>query len=139
MAVLAGLVWAPRLAVYLAVATVGGAVLGMGNALTLVATQGVIRPERAGEASGVTKTVITVAAGLGVGLTGSVADPDGGAGAESATHTALLATAGGCLAACLVLLLWLWGPDRSHRRPYPAAARTGDASPEHHPRRRTTR
>lgn len=106
---LGGLVWAPRLAVYLIVAMVGGAVLGMGNALTLVATQGVIRPERAGEASGVTKTVITVAAGLGVGLAGSVADTQGGSGAESALHTALLATAGGCLAACLVLLLWLWG------------------------------
>ncbi len=45
-------------------ATVGGVVLGTANSLTLIATQGVIEPERAGEASGVTKTVITVAACL---------------------------------------------------------------------------
>jgi hypothetical protein len=42
----------------------------------LIATQAVIRPERAGEAPGVTKTVITVAAGLGVGLAGAITGQD---------------------------------------------------------------
>ncbi|WP_370423077.1 hypothetical protein AB8O64_32075 [Streptomyces sp. QH1-20] len=36
---------------YMAVATVSGPVLGVTNSLTLIATQAVIRPERAGEAS----------------------------------------------------------------------------------------
>ncbi|GHF58605.1 MFS transporter [Streptomyces mashuensis] len=112
--VLACLAGAPHLPVYLAAATLGGAVLGLGNALTLVATQAVIRPERAGEASGVTKTVITVAAGLGVALAGPVAAP-GGDG--HAVGTALLATAAGCLAACAVLLLWLRHTPRTPGRP----------------------
>ncbi|ATL32166.1 MFS transporter [Streptomyces formicae] len=95
------------LTLYVAVATVGGAVLGVANSLTLIATQGVIRPERAGEASGVTKTVITVAAGLGVGLAGAVTDQDHGVGSETAADTALLITASGCLVACLVLVAWI--------------------------------
>ncbi|MFK4070139.1 MFS transporter [Streptomyces sp. NPDC029674] len=92
---------------YVAVATVGGAVLGVANSLTLIATQAVVRPERAGEASGVTKTVITVAAGLGVGPAGAVTDQNPGMGAEAAADTALLATAAGCLAACVVLAVWM--------------------------------
>ncbi|MFD6434224.1 MFS transporter [Streptomyces venezuelae] len=120
LACLAGL---SSLTLYVAVATVGGAVLGVANSLTLIATQAVIRPERAGEASGVTKTVITVAAGLGVGLAGSVTDQDRGVGSERAADTALLVTAAGCLAACLVLAAWIrlrertWcGPGRRNRR-----------------------
>ncbi|WP_227025006.1 MFS transporter [Streptomyces tsukubensis] len=92
---------------YVAVAAVGGAILGVANSLTLIATQGVVRPERAGEASGVTKTVITVAAGLGVGPAGAVTDQDRGVGSEAAADTALLITACGCLAACLVLAAWI--------------------------------
>ncbi len=74
---------------YLCAATVAGAALGLANALTLAATQAVIDPRRAGEASGVTKTVVTVAAGLGVALVGPTAngpagaDTGAGAGAES--------------------------------------------------------
>ncbi|MFI0732837.1 MFS transporter [Streptomyces sp. NPDC021225] len=106
---LSGLALAPSFAVYLTVATCCGAALGFGNALTLVATQGVIRPERAGEASGVTKTVITVAAGLGVALAG--------VGAGAAADTALLVTAAGCAAACAALLGWRvrHGPDLGGR------------------------
>lgn len=105
--VLACLAGVSSLALYVAVATVGGAVLGVANSLTLIATQAVIRPERAGEASGVTKTVITVAAGLGVGLAGAVTDQNRGVGSEAAADTALLITAAGCLAACLVLVGWI--------------------------------
>ncbi|WP_399934949.1 hypothetical protein [Streptomyces kanamyceticus] len=62
-----------------------------------------IRSERAGEAPGVTKTVITVAAGLGVGLAGAVTGQDRGVGSGAAADTALLITAAGCLAAGVVL------------------------------------
>lgn len=96
-----GLALAPSFPVYLTVATCCGTALGLANALTLIATQGVIRPERAGEASGVTKTVITVAAGLGVAL----ADPQAAADTEAA-DTALLVTAVGCAVACVALLGW---------------------------------
>ncbi|MFE0170714.1 MFS transporter [Streptomyces sp. NPDC059002] len=115
------------LTVYVAVATVGGAVLGVANSLTLIATQGVIRPERAGEASGVTKTVITVAAGLGVGLAGAVTDQDHGVGSEAAADTALLITASGCLAACLVLVAWI--RTREGRRDRDDTARAGSRGP----------
>lgn len=79
-------------AAYLAAVTACGAALGLANALTLVATQAVVRPERAGEASGVTKSVITVAGGLGVVLAG------GGGPA-----TALAVSGAGCLLAALGL------------------------------------
>lgn len=78
----------------------------MANSLTLFATQAAIRPERAGEASGVAKTVITLAAGLGAGPAGAVTDQDRGVGSEAAADTALLITASGCLTACVVLAVW---------------------------------
>ncbi|MFG2533352.1 MFS transporter [Streptomyces sp. NPDC048516] len=126
--VLLGAAFISGLPPYLAAVTAGGAALGVGNALTLTATQGVIRPERAGEASGLTKTVITVAAGLGVVAAGSAADP----GSTAATgDDGPLAVAGACcLAACLLLLLWRWtrrhGPrTRQPREPVPSAAKGG--------------
>lgn len=51
-----------------------GGALGFANALTLVATQAVVAPERAGVASGMTKTAVTVSGGLGMLLTGPVAE-----------------------------------------------------------------
>ncbi|WP_082080458.1 MFS transporter [Williamsia herbipolensis] len=111
------LAWAPNLPVYLVAATSGGVVLGLGNSLTLTATQAVIKPERAGEASGVTKTVITVAAGLGIGLSGAVTQQDSG-GSHAATTTALLVTALGCVLACLILAIWtVLKEDSSSRSP----------------------
>ncbi|WP_017975631.1 MFS transporter [Actinopolyspora halophila] len=65
------------LAVYVIAAGVCGAGLGLGNALTLTATRGMVEPARAGEAAGVTKTVITVAGGIGIVLVAPVADPHG--------------------------------------------------------------
>ncbi|ODA70441.1 hypothetical protein APS67_003895 [Streptomyces sp. AVP053U2] len=48
-----------------------------------------------------------MAAGLGVGLAGAVTDQDRGVGSEAAADTALLITASGCLAACVVLAVWI--------------------------------
>ncbi|GAA4056971.1 MFS transporter [Actinomadura miaoliensis] len=98
-AALAVLAAAPTPAWYLAAATVAGAVLGTANALTLTATQSVIRAERAGEASGVTKTAITLAAGLGVACAGAAMNGDT---APSATTPVLYATASVCVTAALV-------------------------------------
>ncbi|MCI3934762.1 MFS transporter [Streptomyces sp. AN091965] len=103
---------ASSLTAYLAIATGCGAALGIANALTLIATQAVITPERAGEASGVTKTALTLAAGLGVGLTGAVTGAItgevGGVG-PGATHDAVLRGTGvGCGGVCLLLGVW-WG------------------------------
>ncbi|OHU53464.1 MFS transporter [Mycobacteroides chelonae] len=109
------LVWAPSLTVYLTAATLAGATLGAANALTLIATQGVITPERAGEASGVTKTVITVAAGLSVAMAGAVTDGNRGIGSQAASETALQITAISCLGAALVLGLWTLGMHARQR------------------------
>ncbi|MET7762657.1 hypothetical protein [Streptomyces sp. NPDC005336] len=67
----------------------------MAGALTLIATHGAVRPERAGEASGVTKTAITVAAALGVVLSGPVAGPHGGPAAAPAPAADTALTAAG--------------------------------------------
>ncbi|MFF5720295.1 MFS transporter [Streptomyces buecherae] len=72
---------------YLCAATAAGAALGLANALTLAATQAVIDPRRAGEASGVTKTVVTVAAGLGVALVGPPASGPAGTGAGTGAES----------------------------------------------------
>ena len=95
LGVSAALLWAatlaPTLPAYAVAITACGASLGLGNALTLTATQAAVRPERAGEAAGVTKTVITVAAGFGVVLAGT---------------SGLLAASAGCLGTAAVLALW---------------------------------
>ena len=96
---------AAPLPAYLLTITPCGAALGLANALTLPSTQAVIRPERAGAASGVAKTVITVAAGLGVVLAGPAADP-AAAGQSSASTVDTALTAAGI--ACLVLGFWVW-------------------------------
>ncbi|GAB7032952.1 MFS transporter [Streptomyces sp. NPDC021749] len=73
-----------------AAATVAAAALGVAGGLALTGTQTVVRRERAGEASGVTKAVMTVTAGLGLTAGGS-AGPS------------LVIPAAACLvAACLV-------------------------------------
>ncbi|MCG0291007.1 MFS transporter, partial [Streptomyces sp. PSAA01] len=86
--------------------------LGVAGALTLIATQAVVRPERAGEASGVTKTVITTAAGLGVALSGPAADAHGTAAAVDAT---LMAAGGCCLAGAALLALTTVRPPGGSR------------------------
>ena len=55
---------------YLLLVTLCGASLGIANALTLIATQAVVAEQVAGLASGLTKTITTLAAGFGVILAG---------------------------------------------------------------------
>ncbi|WP_458090170.1 MFS transporter [Streptomyces malaysiensis] len=92
---------ATSLPVFLVAVTGCGAALGIAGALTLIATQAVVRPERAGEASGVTKTVITTAAGLGVAPSGPAAE----ARSSAAVAAALMAAGGCCLAGAALLVL----------------------------------
>ncbi|GAA0546773.1 MULTISPECIES: MFS transporter [Streptomyces] len=103
---------APTLPVFLVAVTGCGAALGVTGALTLIATQAVVRPERAGEASGVTKTVITTAAGLGVAMSGPAADAHGTATA-AAVDMALMAAGGCCLAGTVLLVLTAVRPGSS--------------------------
>jgi hypothetical protein len=60
--------WVP----YLVALTAAGTTLGLVYAFTTVATQAVVRPERAGEAAGVTLTSIVTLAGVGVAVAGTV-------------------------------------------------------------------
>lgn len=59
-------------AVYLTALTACGFTLGLVYAFTTVATQAVVRPERAGEAAGVTLTALVTLAGVGVAVSGTV-------------------------------------------------------------------
>ncbi|MCP9211083.1 MFS transporter [Streptomyces sp. NEAU-Y11] len=108
---------APALPGRIAAATLCGAALGVANALTLIATQAAVAPERAGEASGVTKTVITVAAGLGVSLCGPLSGPHGGPVSAPALGGALTGAGLCCLTGALLLGLLSrgWCADRQAR------------------------
>lgn len=133
-AALATAAHASTLVVYVLAASVCGAGLGLGNALTLVATQGMVAPARAGEAAGVTKTVVTVAGGLGIVVAAPVADPHAPA---SVASTVLSTAALGALVTAGILILLLATTRRSHR---PAATSTSpgprpDAAPSQHARR----
>jgi MFS family permease len=57
---------------YLIALTATGFTLGLVYAFTTVATQAVVRPERAGEAAGVTLTSLVTLAGVGVAVSGTV-------------------------------------------------------------------
>jgi EmrB/QacA subfamily drug resistance transporter len=57
---------------YLPALTACGFSLGLVYAFTTVATQAVVRPERAGEAAGVTLTALVTMAGVGVAVSGTV-------------------------------------------------------------------
>lgn len=105
-----GLAWSTScLTMYVASMTACGGALGVANALTLVATQAVVDPCRAGEASGLTKTVVTVSAGLGVLLTGAVAEGAARGSLVVASRDALGWTAVLCCATAVFLsLFWLW-------------------------------
>ncbi|MFI0262956.1 MFS transporter [Streptomyces sp. NPDC017056] len=108
----------PRSAL-LAAATVAAAALGVAGALALTATQAVVSPDRAGEASGLTKCAITVTAGLGLAPAGT--DPAG----------ALRWAAAGCAAGCLALLFraGLSRPRHRRRQRHPAAGATASYPP----------
>src|SRR6478672_3064136 len=57
--------------VYLPALSACGFTLGLVYAFTTVATQAVVRPERAGEAAGVTLTSLVTLAGVGVAVSGT--------------------------------------------------------------------
>lgn len=94
--------------VYLPALSACGFTLGLVYAFTTVATQTVVRPERAGEAAGVTLTALVTLAGVGVAVSGTVLEmlERGGQSTASAIDTIL-----GVLAALLViasaLVLWI--------------------------------
>ena len=56
---------------YLIALTACGFTMGLVYAFTTVATQAVVRPERAGEAAGVTLTSLVTLAGVGVAVSGT--------------------------------------------------------------------
>lgn len=95
---------------YLLALTACGSTLGLVYAFTTVATQAVVRPERAGEAAGVTLTVLVSVAGVGVAVGGTVLEMlqrDGmtaveAIGAVLAALSALLLAAGGAVLCCAV-------------------------------------
>lgn len=69
---------------YLPALTACGFTLGLVYAFTTVATQAVVRPERAGEAAGVTLTALVTLAGVGVAASGTVLEMLQGAGLSTA-------------------------------------------------------
>ncbi|MEU4846196.1 MFS transporter [Streptomyces gilvosporeus] len=81
----------------LVAATAAASALGAAGGLALTGTQAVVRPGRAGEASGVTKSVMTVTAGVGLTLSGTPAAPG--------AHPSLLLPAALCLTAAPAVAL----------------------------------
>ncbi|MFC5250232.1 MFS transporter [Streptomyces nigrescens] len=81
----------------LTAATAAAAALGVAGGLALTGTQAVVRRERAGEASGVTKAVMTATAGVGLALT------DAGAGGGAGPSLVLPAAV--CLATAAALVV----------------------------------
>lgn len=77
--------------------------LGIAKTLVLVATQDMVGPDRAGTASGVTKTVVTVVGGL------SLACVTSGVGTDLAAVHAVLAAGCAVAAAILVVVLYRAG------------------------------
>jgi MFS family permease len=87
-----------------------GAGLGFGWSFVSVATQSVVRPERAGEASGVTLTIVVAVAGLCVATAATVLEllEAGGATAGEANQQLLQWTAIGALAVAAALFAFQW-------------------------------
>jgi EmrB/QacA subfamily drug resistance transporter len=92
--------------VYLSALTVCGFTLGLVYAFTTVATQAVVRPERAGEAAGVTLTALVTLAGVGVAVSGTALEmlQRTGLSAGGAIDLILAVLAGLLLPAGLVVL-----------------------------------
>jgi MFS family permease len=87
-----------------------GAGLGFGWSFVSVATQTVVKPERAGEASGVTLTIVVAVAGLCVATAATVLEllEAGGATAGQANEQLLRWTAVGALAVSAALFAFQW-------------------------------
>ena len=100
-------------ALYLPSLTACGFTLGLVYAFTTVATQAVVRPERAGEAAGVTLTALVTLAGIGVAVSGTVLEmlERSGMSAAGAIDVILAALAALLIPAGMVVLMIA----RSHR------------------------
>jgi EmrB/QacA subfamily drug resistance transporter len=93
--------------VYLSALTACGFTLGLVYAFTTVATQAVVRPERAGEAAGVTLTALVTLAGVGVAVSGTVLEMLRQAGMTAAgAIDIVLAVMAAMLLPAGVLVLW---------------------------------
>jgi EmrB/QacA subfamily drug resistance transporter len=94
-------------AVYLPALTACGFALGLVYAFTTVATQAVVRPERAGEAAGVTLTALVALGGVGVAVSGTVLEmlQRGGMSTAAAVDFILAVLAALLLPAGLLVLL----------------------------------
>lgn len=91
---------------YLPALTACGFTLGLVYAFTTVATQAVVRPERAGEAAGVTLTALVTLGGVGVAVSGTVLEmlQRSGMTTAGAVDVILVALAGSLLTAGAVVL-----------------------------------
>jgi MFS family permease len=87
-----------------------GAGLGFGWSFVSVATQSAVKPERAGEASGVTLTIVVAVAGLCVATAATLLEilEAGGATAGEANEQLLRWTAIGALAVSAALFAFQW-------------------------------
>lgn len=104
---LAALAAAGGWVLYLTALTACGFTMGLVYAFTTVATQAVVRPERAGEAAGVALTSLVTLAGVGVAVSGTVLEvlQHGGVPAGSGVGIILLAVAAILLPAGAVVML----------------------------------
>ncbi len=80
-----GLSVGPVLALYMVALALYGAGYGLGWSMASVGTQAVVKPERAGEASGVTLAIVIGVAGLGVAIVSAAIDSATAAGATLGT------------------------------------------------------
>ncbi|KUI16751.1 MFS transporter [Mycobacterium sp. GA-1285] len=109
----------PDWVLYLVALSACGLTLGLVYAFTTVATQAVVRPERAGEAAGVTLTVLVSLAGVGVAVSSTVLEmlQRNGITAADAIDGILAVLAMVLLAAGAVVL---WTARRMATRPVPS-------------------
>ena len=88
--------------------------MGLVYAFTTVATQAVVRPERAGEAAGVTLTSLVTLAGVGVAVSGTVLEmlTRAGMSAGSGIEVIFLTAAAALLPAAAAVLVFR-APERA--------------------------
>jgi hypothetical protein len=91
-----------------------GFTMGLVYAFTTVATQAVVRPERAGEAAGVTLTSLVTLAGVGVAVSGTVLEmlTRAGMSAGSGIEVISLTAAAALLPAAAAVLVFR-APERA--------------------------
>ena len=108
---------------YVPVLTLCGFTMGLVYAFTTVATQSVVRPERAGEAAGIALTFLVTMAGVGIAVSSSsieIMEKHGLASAD-AIDRVFLVLAAGLLVAGVLVLANLRGPRSGRRQRIPLA------------------